>query len=1109
MCRLGAVVRRALCGVLTIVATVLLVPGVAGGLQNPELPPGCGVDIGLVVDTSSSIIDAGSKTMDLVRRASADLVRSLAGTPSSVTAWRFAGEPEVVTRRLRLDNPEQVEIAAAALSNLHFDDTLIESGTNWDAALRAVENVPLDVIVLVTDGSPTLSGRRFDEHHAAFRANVEETALRASVRVADRIKAKGTRIVAVGVGDVAEKGLRAITGPKRGSDWFTGDFASLGTSLRTVAGALCGSGIVTRVLVDGVEHQASKVDIAPAPKGYQPGAVVRDLAPGKYVVTAEAPGDAVLSAVDCDVEGKPYVSRVDYRKGSVEVEVAERQIASCAFSYTSLALLSRSYRTHGCTAPMPPALPLVAGLAALLLAVLGYAARAQRARTGLAGIGTAMIVVAAVTGVLRLVVGEVVCGGTAARAGLPGLALAGAAYLLSRLAVRPAAVATDDDAGKGPWPRSVVQGGMIAAVTAVTLVVVAAALAGHGGAERTLRIEGRTVLNAGDALIGLERYVAGQAAAAGQTPDERTRCYFVRRGDGALDDHALCGPIRRADSAEPLWDRYDIRVFQDGDRAYVHIDRRSRAAVQAPTSGLVRPDVAHDIAPPAVSATTSPASVTRTAPGAVIPAAVEPPATATGGRTLDFGSGATVSLRSWSLDEVETEDGKRAAADGEHLVALAVDRSDEAEGAALRILDGDRRLDLPRTEGFDRTLVVSVLHPDRAIVRVGLQGVEVPLALEGLRPMAPLPDIRLSAFTALNVKIPDVEVPVRDSPLPGILPARETMFGWAVRGAELTARHPRLGWAEEGKAWLVVKVDDFQQPCPAPLLEVRCDVQLADSFTVRDLGGRVYPAVAQARAQLTGFDRITDVVFEVPKDLGDSVLALRPTFVWEITGKAPERVVFPRREVRIRLAPRSPDQVLAEQIVLSVSDLPGTWRTTPFARPPGVDEAQQRFERCLGRIGMQARETARARSDVAYDTSRDNRQLWAAVSFQHSADDNATDLRALQTDRAVDCVRAEFATALPEGIRTDAGHLTFEKRTVPGLDIPYAAFRAVVVPDDPELPTIYADLVTVVVGRATIEFSALDETAPVPDGLQLTALRTMIERATNATPSQTPTDAPR
>lgn len=1096
MCRMG-LFRRALFGVLVVLAPVFLAPGVADGVQNPPLPPGCGVDIGFVVDTSGSIIDAGPDTMDLVRRAGADLVRSLAGTPSSVSAWRFAGEPEVVTRRLRLDDADQVEIAAAALGSLHFDDRLIEAGTNWDAALRAVENVSLDVVVLVTDGSPTLSGRRYDEHHSALRGSTEDAALRASVRVADRIKAKGTRIVAVGVGDVAEKGLQAIAGPKRGSDWFAGDFASLGTSLRTVAGALCGSGIVTRVLVDGVERRASTVDIVPAPKGRRVGAVVRDLAPGKYVVTAEAPAGAVLSSVDCDVEGKPYVGQVDYRKGSVEVEVPQRQVASCAFSYTSLALLGRRTQS-GCTAPMPPALPIVAGLAALLLAVLRYASRARGAWDGLVGVGTAVAGVAAVAGALRVVLGGAICGVAGAWPGLLGLVLAGAAFLVSRLARRTSAPA--GDAERAPRAHVVVLGATVAAVIAVSAVVGAAALAGRGETVRTLRIEGRTVQNAGNALTGLERFVAGRAVAAGGVADERARCYFVRAVGGALADHALCGPIRRADATEPAWDRYDLRVLPQGEgRAYVHVDRLSRVAEEPPTSGLVRPDAAHDIAPPSLPTGSSPAPAARTAPGAVIQADETPPADGVSGRTVDFGSGATVSLRAWSLDQVGTKDGTRSAAAGEHLVALDVDRSDVAAGAALRILDGDRRLDLPAADGFEQTLVVSLQHPDQAVVRVGLQGVEVPLALQELRPMSPVPDTRLSAFTVMDATIPESEVPVRVSPLPGILPARETMFEWVVRGAELTARHPRLGWADAGKAWLVVKVDDFRAPCPAPLLEVRCDVQLADSFTVRDLEGRVYPAVAHARAELPGFTGIDDVVFAVPADLTESVLAVRPTFVWEVAGRAPEQVAFARREVRVRLKQRSADQVLAEQIALSLSDLPGAWRTQPFARPPGVDEAQQRFERCLGRIGMQARETARARSDVFHDTRRDDRQLWAAVSFQRSADDNDADLRALQSDTAVGCVRAGFRAALaPDGTDFGAGHLTFEKRTLPGLDVPQASFRAVVVPDDPELPTIYADLVTVVVGRATIEFSAYDSTAPVPNDVQLAAVRVMIERASTA-----------
>ena len=1093
------VIRRALVGAFGVLGSVLVASGAAAGVPNPVLPPGCGVDIGIVVDTSGSIIAEGQETFELVRRASAELVRSLAGTPSSVSAWRFAGEPEVVTRRLRLDDAEQVETVAAALSNLHFDDTLIEQGTNWDAALRAVENVALDVVILVTDGSPQGSGRRLDEHSSGLRSSTEAPGLRAAVHVADRIKAKGTRIIAVGVGDVAEKGLETITGPERDNDWFAGDFASLGTSLRTVAGSVCGSGIVTRVLVDGVEHRSPNVRIDPMPDGRAAAAVVRDLAPGKYRVTADAPDDALLSDVDCDVDGTPYVVPVDYRRGSVEVEIARRQVASCAFSYSSLALLARDQARSGCPVPVPATLPLVAGLAALLIAVLRYAARWSGAWP--ARIGAALIGVAAAAAALRLGVGGVVCGWAAVPVGLLGLALAAAAYLVVRLAER----SQDNGDGKRPARSRTV---VVVALVATAVAALVPVLMSRGESARTLRINDRIIQNAEDALTGLERFVSARIVAAGGVADERTRCYYVRDAGGEVDDRVLCGPIRRPDETEPPWERYDVRVLPQGDdRAYVHVDRRSRVAETPPTSGLVRPDATHDVTPPVLAEPTGSPAPARMAPGVVVRAAVLPPDGAAAGRTVDFGSEATVSLRAWAVGEVDTDDGARVAAPGEHLVALDVERSAAAEGAAVRVVDGDRRLDLPPGEAFGETLVVSLLHPDQATVRVGLQGLEVPFSLPSLEPVSSVPDTQLSEFVKLDKKIPAAEIPVRNSPLPG-LPATESMAEWVLRGVQLTARHPRFGWAGDGNAWLVAKVDDFGPPCPLTLVEKRCEIQIAESFTVRDLEGRVHPATGHAKGDLPGFDRIVDVVFTVPAALTESVLALRPTYLWEVAGKAPERVAFPRHEVRFRLTPRSAEQVLAERIVLAGSDLPGSWRTHPFVRPPGVDESQQRFERCLGRPGMQARETARARSDIFHDRGRDDRQLWAAASFQRSADENAADLRALQGDQATGCLRAAFqAVLVPEGTDLVAGQLTFEPRTLLGLDVPYAAYRAVVVPEDRELPAFYADLVTAVVGRVTIEFSALDSKAPVPDDVQLAALRAMVERARTAPPAATPSGA--
>ena len=130
-------------------------------------------------------------------------------------------------------------VVTRAIQAIQFDQFGVgpEAGTNWEAAFRAVVPVPnLDLAVIVTDGRPNRYATAIDSLLASGPADVDPLALDAAVAVADQLRGRGTRLVAVGIGDVRVDALQAVCGPEQGRDWFVGDFEGLRTTLSEVSG---------------------------------------------------------------------------------------------------------------------------------------------------------------------------------------------------------------------------------------------------------------------------------------------------------------------------------------------------------------------------------------------------------------------------------------------------------------------------------------------------------------------------------------------------------------------------------------------------------------------------------------------------------------------------------------------------------------------------------------------------------------------------------------------------------------------------------------------------------------------------------------------------------
>jgi LPXTG-motif cell wall-anchored protein len=129
-------------------------------------------------------------------------------------------------------------------------------GTNWDRGLYQVaqSSDQFDVVMVITDGNPTFySSAEGPGNRTRFR-EVEN-----GIFSANAIKAKGTRVVAVGVGDGVDSAasglnLRSISGPAKGSDYYqSSSYAEAGQALRTLALGNCqGSvSVVKQVIPEG------------------------------------------------------------------------------------------------------------------------------------------------------------------------------------------------------------------------------------------------------------------------------------------------------------------------------------------------------------------------------------------------------------------------------------------------------------------------------------------------------------------------------------------------------------------------------------------------------------------------------------------------------------------------------------------------------------------------------------------------------------------------------------------------------------------------------------------------------------------------------------------
>lgn len=192
--------------------------------DNPPLPDRCGLNIGILFDTSGSMGSStfgGATTSEVARQGLYDLVESLRGTGSKVGLQTFASDAGDNNSRNQIPDPILMDDAgvrriqkisgnprAGVKGELDF-----AGATNWDDGLRVMgehnERNPqnaYDVVIVITDGNPTYSavpGQRGAGNAGDF-AMIENAVLRANWL---KGTAGGTRLIGIGAGAFEKGGV--------------------------------------------------------------------------------------------------------------------------------------------------------------------------------------------------------------------------------------------------------------------------------------------------------------------------------------------------------------------------------------------------------------------------------------------------------------------------------------------------------------------------------------------------------------------------------------------------------------------------------------------------------------------------------------------------------------------------------------------------------------------------------------------------------------------------------------------------------------------------------------------------------------------------------------
>lgn len=330
---------------------------------NPPLGRSCGLDIALVVDRSGSV---DRTEMAQQKDALSAFAGAFVGTPTVFSLTSFATSSTLEQGF----SMSPVEAATAVTTDIPNSG---DGNTNWDAGLaRGFDSfdprpAKANLVVIATDGSPNRRG---------YPTTVSESiqwnlGLTAAVDRANAVKAAGTRIVVVGVGEdafdpatPAEKldKMKSISGPvvaltpaeiTVATDVIkVTDFSGIGSAMAAYANELCGGKILVQKQYDtNGDGQADldgsigdprlagwtfDVNGSPSNPSAQTtdatGALAFDVLNGEYhVVESTVQAGHALVAAECR-QGDQAVGTVDLQTRTVSnLSVETDDTVSCTF----------------------------------------------------------------------------------------------------------------------------------------------------------------------------------------------------------------------------------------------------------------------------------------------------------------------------------------------------------------------------------------------------------------------------------------------------------------------------------------------------------------------------------------------------------------------------------------------------------------------------------------------------------------------------------------------------------------------------------------------------------------------------------------------------------
>lgn len=228
-------------------------------VQNPTLAQSCGLDIGLLVDSSGSIDGA---EMTQMKSALSNFATAFNGTPTVFSLASFSTNSA-------LNRPFSLTPSQAASDVSNYIPSLGNGWTNWDSGLAqsaaSFDPRPAhsNLIVIATDGSPNRWGNPTNG-----TVNYSQ-AVDNAILSANTIKSSGTRIVVVGIGNDTEdpatpaeklNKMKAISGTNVAllpaditvdTDVIkVTDFTGIGAALSSFATQLCGGKILVQKQFD-------------------------------------------------------------------------------------------------------------------------------------------------------------------------------------------------------------------------------------------------------------------------------------------------------------------------------------------------------------------------------------------------------------------------------------------------------------------------------------------------------------------------------------------------------------------------------------------------------------------------------------------------------------------------------------------------------------------------------------------------------------------------------------------------------------------------------------------------------------------------------------------